>query len=189
MSYLIVGLGNIGAEYEKTRHNIGFMVVDFLAKQFEVEFKSSRNAHKAEISHRGRKLILIKPTTYMNLSGKAVKYHLKDNKIPKERLLIVTDDISMDFGMLRLRAKGSAGGHNGLKDIIEKLGGQDFARLKIGVGDNFSRGRQADYVLSEFEEEEQENLDKVIERSADAALDFSFLEFARLMSAYNGSVL
>jgi len=148
LKYLIAGLGNVGAEYELTRHNIGFLVLDQLAQ--DQKFEQDRHVFKTEIKHKGRSLHLIKPTTYMNLSGKAVSYWLKELKIPKENLLVITDDIAIPFGKIRIRKKGSAGGHNGLKNIEELTGGQDYARLRFGVGDDFSKGRQVDYVLSNF---------------------------------------
>src|SRR5271154_510899 len=138
MKYLIAGLGNIGPEYEITRHNIGFLVLDRLADNRKIDFKTERLADKSELKYKGRQLHLIKPNTYMNLSGKAIAYWLQELKIPKENLLIVVDDIALPFGNLRLRAKGSAAGHNGLKNIEELLGGQDYSRLRMGIGSNFA---------------------------------------------------
>ena len=164
MGYLIAGLGNIGAEYRNTRHNIGFMVLDYLAKEFGTTFISSRYASVAEISIKGRKITLIKPSTYMNLSGKAVSYWLRERKIGREDLLVISDDLALPFGTIRMRKQGSEGGHNGLKSITESLGGNNYARLRVGIGDNFSRGGQIDYVLGTFGEEEKAELQTTAER-------------------------
>ena len=147
MKYLIVGLGNIGAEYAHTRHNIGFTVLDALAEASSAVFTPSRYGSVAEIKYRGRTVILLKPSTYMNLSGKAVRYWVDAEKIARENLLVVVDDIALPFGALRMRAKGSDGGHNGLKNINELLGSDAYARLRFGIGGNFTQGHQADYVL------------------------------------------
>ena len=150
MKYLIAGLGNIGPEYELTRHNIGFLVLDRLADQHKLSFELSRHAEKSELKYKGRQIHFIKPTTYMNLSGKAVSYWLNELKIPKENLLVVLDDLALPFGTLRMRTKGSSAGHNGLKNIEELLGGQDYARLRFGISDTFNKGHQKNYVLSNF---------------------------------------
>ncbi len=167
MKYLIVGLGNIGAEYEGTRHNSGFMAMDTLAKSAGVSFSLERHAYRAEMRVAGRTLVLIKPTTYMNLSGKAVRYWLQAEKVDVSRLLIVVDDIALPVGALRMKKGGSNGGHNGLADIQTVLGTDQYCRLRIGVGNDFSRGRQIDYVLGRFSDEElatlQPQLDKVTE--------------------------
>jgi peptidyl-tRNA hydrolase, PTH1 family len=146
MKYLIAGLGNIGVEYENTRHNIGFRVLDRLAQMENFSFKMERLAYVAEWKFKARNFILIKPTTYMNLSGNAVRYWLITQKIQPENLLVITDDIALPYGKIRIRAKGSDGGHNGLKNINEVLQTQDYARLRFGVGSEFSKGRQVDYV-------------------------------------------
>ncbi len=185
MKYLIAGLGNIGPEYELTRHNIGFLVMDFLEDKFNVKFKSDRLAFTADFKFKGRAFYMIKPTTYMNLSGKAVNYWMKTLKIPKENILVVTDDISLEFGQLRMRAKGSSAGHNGLKDIASTLGGNDYARLKFGVGSNFPKGRQVDYVLSRFSEDEFAVLTTHIEKAAEMVLGFGTIGISRTMSQFN----
>ena len=155
MKFLIVGLGNPGFEYENTRHNIGFKVLDALAELSNTSFKEERHAKVTVVKNKGRSFYLVKPTTFMNLSGKAVNYWLQQYKIDYKNLLVITDDIALPFGALRLRGKGSDGGHNGLKDIQAVLGRSDYARLKFGVGNDFARGRQADYVLSEWSSEEE----------------------------------
>ena len=147
MKYLIVGLGNIGAEYAGTRHNIGFKVLDALAEASNAVFTTARYGDVAELKHKGRTLILLKPSTYMNLSGKAVRYWMEAEKIAPENLLVVSDDIALPFGTLRMRPRGSAGGHNGLKNIAELLGTEDYARMRFGVGGDFPKGHQVDYVL------------------------------------------
>lgn len=185
MKYLLAGLGNIGPEYDATRHNIGFMVLDFLARQHGGAFDVSRHAFATEISHKGRKFVLIKPTTYMNLSGKAVQHHLTANKIPLENLLVITDDLALPYGKLRLKGQGSAGGHNGLKHIQETLGTPNYARLRFGVGSDFSKGRQVDYVLSPFSKEEQIDLPTHIEKAAEMALAFGTIGLERAMNFYN----
>ena len=156
MKYLIVGLGNIGAEYAETRHNIGFKVLDALAGASDTFFTTGRYGAVATLRHKGHTLILIKPSTYMNLSGKAVRYWMEAERIAPENLLVISDDIALPFGTLRMRAKGSAGGHNGLKNIAELLGTEEFARMRFGVGGDFSRGHQIDYVWGEWTAEERE---------------------------------
>ena len=159
MKYLVIGLGNIGAEYELTRHNIGFLVLDRMADtQQGAPWVQGRHAFVSEVKYKGRSIHLVKPTTYMNLSGKAVSYWMQELKIPKENMLVITDDIALKYGTLRMRKKGSAGGHNGLKNIEELTGGQDYPRLRFGVGDDFAKGRQVDYVLSPFSKKEMEEL-------------------------------
>lgn len=185
MKYLIVGLGNIGSEYENTRHNIGFMVLDELAKKAEEPFKQDRYAHVTEVKHKGRKLVLVKPTTYMNLSGKAVRYWMKEHNIPLENVLIVTDDLDLPFGKLRMKAKGSGGSHNGMNHIIEVLGRNDFPRLRFGIGDDYSRGKQVDYVLGEFNKEEVLALPERIDMCIKFIEGFATIGVARSMSAYN----
>lgn len=185
MGYLIAGLGNIGAEYQNTRHNIGFMVLDYLAKESGTNFISSRYASVAEISIKGRKITLIKPSTYMNLSGKAVSYWLREKKTERENMLVISDDLALPFGTIRMRKQGSEGGHNGLKSITESLGGNNYARLRIGIGDNFSRGGQINYVLGTFGEEEQAELQFIIERAAKAIEAFVLLGPDRAMTTCN----
>lgn len=185
MKYLIAGLGNIGAEYELTRHNIGFLVLDQLADKHNATFESSRLADKAEFRYKGKIIHLIKPTTYMNLSGKAVAYWLQDLKIPKENLLVVLDDLALPFGSLRLRTKGSSAGHNGLKSIEALNGGQDYSRLRFGIGNDYAKGQQADFVLSNFEKEEFDKLPEVIGKANEMILSFCTAGAAITMSQFN----
>ncbi|QEK50439.1 aminoacyl-tRNA hydrolase [Pedobacter aquae] len=165
MKYLIVGLGNIGPEYADNRHNIGFMVLDELAKQENAKFSMLKLAYYTEVSFKGRMLHLIKPTTYMNLSGKAVSYWMKELKIPIENVLIIVDDLAIPFGAIKLKPKGSPAGHNGLKSIEGLLGSNEYSRIKFGISDHFPKGRQADYVLSGFDQDELSDLPTLIERS------------------------
>jgi PTH1 family peptidyl-tRNA hydrolase len=184
MKFLIVGLGNIGAEYELTRHNVGFMVVDHLADEAGVSFQSARLANVADFKHKGKSIYLIKPTTYMNLSGKAVNYWLKELKIPVEHALFVVDDIALPLEKLRMKAKGSSAGHNGLKHIEETIGAI-YPRLRIGIGDNFSKGKQVDYVLSRFTEKEFEILPSILDNASKAALSFCTIGIERTMNFFN----
>ena len=185
MKYLIAGLGNIGPEYELTRHNIGFLILDRLADNHQVNFEQGRHVFRTEINHKGRSLQLIKPTTYMNLSGKAISFWLQQLKIPKENLLVVTDDIALPFGKIRIKPRGSAGGHNGLKNIEQLLGGQDYARLRFGVGDDFHKGRQVEYVLSPFGQKELDELVPLMDRSIEAIQAFCSIGIERAMNFYN----
>jgi peptidyl-tRNA hydrolase, PTH1 family len=185
MKYLIAGLGNIGPEYELTRHNVGFLVLDRLADNHKINFATERLADRAELKYKGRQLHLIKPNTYMNLSGKAVAYWLQELKIPKENLLVIVDDLALPFGTLRLRQKGSAAGHNGLKNIEQLLGGQDYSRLRFGIGNNFSKGQQVDFVLSDFEQEEFTALPAVMDKSIEMILSFCTIGVERTMNFFN----
>lgn len=185
MKYLIVGLGNVGAEYEDTRHNAGFMVVDSLAHGAEARWTLERRAYRTEIKAKGRTLILIKPTTYMNLSGEAVRYWLQTEKVPLENLLVVVDDIALPIGTLRMRKQGSGGGHNGLRNIETLLGRNDYCRLRIGVGNNFGRGQQIDYVLGPFSSEEQADLAPTLEKACEAVSCFATQGPDRAMNFYN----
>ncbi len=185
MKYLIVGLGNIGPEYELTRHNIGFLTLDRIADNHKVKFETHRLADRAELKYKGRQLHLIKPNTYMNLSGKAVSYWLQDLKIGKENLLIVVDDIALPFGSLRMRTKGSSAGHNGLKNIEQLLGGQDYSRLRFGVGNNFSKGQQADFVLSNFSSEEFKALPVMMDKAGEMIYSFCTIGAERTMNFFN----
>ncbi len=186
MKYLIAGLGNIGPDYDQTRHNIGFMVLDALVKEKGAPaFDLQRQAYKTEMKHKGRTIHLIKPTTYMNLSGKAVNYWLQELKVEKENLLVVTDDLALPFGKLRMRAKGSAAGHNGLKNIEALTGGSNYARLRFGVGDDYHKGHQVDYVLSPFNKQEQEGLPEVIDKACQMVLGFCTVGIARTMNQFN----
>ena len=185
MKYLIVGLGNIGPEYAETRHNIGFMVLDYLAKKHEAQFETGRHAFVAEIKSKGRTFVLVKPTTYMNLSGKAVGHWLSTSKLTPEQMLVITDDIAIPFGKIRIRTKGSAGGHNGLKHIEQTLGHNNYPRMRFGVGDDFHKGKQVDYVLSNFSNDEQAELQTLIEKAADAVISFGTIGLERTMNFYN----
>lgn len=185
MKYLIAGLGNIGPEYELTRHNIGFLTLDRIADIHKINFSTDRLVDKAELRYKGRQVHLIKPNTYMNLSGKAIAYWLQDLKIPKENLLVVVDDLALPFGSLRMRAKGSAAGHNGLKNIELLLGGQDYPRLRMGVGNNFSKGQQIDFVLSNFSQEEFKELPIIMDKATEMILSFCTIGAERTMSLFN----
>jgi PTH1 family peptidyl-tRNA hydrolase len=185
MKYLIAGLGNIGSQYAHTRHNIGFDVVDQIAKTKEATFKTDTHAMVAEIKHKGKTFVLIKPTTYMNLSGKAVRYWLTKHNIPTDNLLVVVDELALPLSTIRLRGKGSDGGHNGLKDIDLLLKTNQYARLRVGIGNNFPPGRQADYVLSKWTAEEEKVLPEIVERSAEAALAFGTIGLAFAMNQFN----
>ena len=185
MKYLVAGLGNIGPEYELTRHNIGFLVLDRLADLHKIEFKTERLADKAELKYKGRQIHMIKPNTFMNLSGKAISYWLQDLKIPKENLLVVVDDLALPFGSLRIRQKGSSAGHNGLKNIEQLLGGQEFSRLRIGIGNNFSKGQQIDFVLSNFDQNEIQELPALMDRSTEIIFSFCAIGIERTMNFFN----
>ena len=185
MKYLIVGLGNIGAEYELTRHNIGFLTLDRMVGEAGVTFSQDRLGFRAEVKHKGRTLVLIKPTTYMNLSGKAVNYWMQAEKIPKENVLVITDDIALPYGKIRLKGKGSAGGHNGLKNIEEIIGGTNYPRLRFGVGDSYSKGRQVDYVLSPFNKQEMDELVMNMDNAIEAVRSFCSIGLERTMNFFN----
>jgi peptidyl-tRNA hydrolase, PTH1 family len=185
MKFLIAGLGNIGDEYANTRHNIGFWVVDALAKASTAIFKTDRLASVAEAKFKGRTFVLIKPSTYMNLSGKAVNYWLQAEKIPLENLLVVTDDIALPFGKLRMKGKGSDGGHNGLKSIQETLGTTEYARLRFGIGSEFSKGKQVDYVLGNWSKEELTLLPERIEQAAEMIRSFGTIGLQLTMTQFN----
>jgi peptidyl-tRNA hydrolase, PTH1 family len=185
MKYLIVGLGNIGSEYENTRHNIGFDVLDALAGASNTVFAPARYGDVATIKHKGRILTLLKPSTYMNLSGKAVRYWLEKEKIETQNLLVIVDDLALPTGSLRMRAKGSDAGHNGLKSLRELLGTEAYARVRIGIGSNFGPGQQVDYVLGKWTKEERELLAEPINRSKDIILSFVTQGCERTMNLYN----
>ncbi|QKG57412.1 aminoacyl-tRNA hydrolase [Hymenobacter sp. BRD128] len=186
MAFLILCLGNIGPEYADTRHNIGFMVADYLAKKFEApRFELGRHAFTTEFKSKGQTYVLVKPTTFMNLSGKAAAHWLSTLKIPAENMLVVTDDLALPFGKLRLKGQGSAGGHNGLKDIQATLGTDVYARLRFGVDANFPKGRQVDYVLNPFSADEQIELPLRIEKASEAVLAFGALGLERAMNVVN----
>ena len=184
--FLIVGLGNIGDTYENTRHNIGFQVLDALAKEQEVSFETEKLGDITRFRYKGRVFILLKPSTYMNVSGKSVKYWMNQEKISLENLCIVTDDVHIDFGSIRIKIKGSAGGHNGLKDIQEKLNTQQYNRFRFGVGGNYARGRQADFVLGYWTKEEESQLIERIPIAIKAILSFGTAGINNTMNSYNG---
>jgi len=185
LNFLIAGLGNIGAEYDETRHNIGFEIVDFVAQKHECTFKQERLAYYTTFRTKGRAFHLIKPTTFMNLSGKSVKYWMDKLKIKQENVLVVLDDLNLDFGKQRLRKKGNHGGHNGLKDIDEKLGNSNYARLKFGIGNNFPRGKQIDYVLGKWSNEEFADLPEMITKSEQIIVSFAAIGIDRTMTQFN----
>lgn len=185
MNYLIVGLGNPGEAYSNTRHNIGFMVLDALASKTNCHFEAVKYAEKAQFRLAGRTFILIKPNTFMNLSGKAVRYWLSELNIPIDQLLVITDDLALPFGKIRLKAKGSDGGHNGLKSIQELLNTQLFARLRMGIDANFSKGKQADYVLSAFSADEQAGLADFVQRGSSCVEQFGLLGLPMAMNTFN----
>jgi PTH1 family peptidyl-tRNA hydrolase len=186
MKYLIVGLGNPGAEYEDTRHNIGFKVVDTLAESLEGRFEAARLGDVSTVRFKGRTLVLLKPSTFMNLSGKAVRYWMDAEKIPLERVLIVTDDLNLPFGTLRLRGKGSDGGHNGLKDIQAVLGTTQYPRLRFGIGAEFGKGKQVDYVLGGWNEDEQSAMKERLNQACEAIRAIASIGLSRAMNAFNG---
>lgn len=185
MSFLIACLGNIGDEYENTRHNIGFKIADSLANAAVVPFTLERLAFVAEYKSRGKKIFLIKPTTYMNLSGKAVRYWMNELKITQQNVLVVLDDLALPFGMVRIRPKGSDGGHNGLKDIDATLGNNNYPRLRFGVGSEFAKGKQVDYVLGHWNVDEMKVLDEKIKTACDGVNSFIFEGIERAMNKYN----
>ena len=185
MKYLIIGLGNIGREYEGTRHNIGFEVVDYIAHLNNLTFAADRYAHTCQFQFKGRTIVLAKPTTYMNLSGKAVRYHLNKHNIPVENLLVVVDDKDLPLGTLRLKPKGTGGTHNGINDIVTTLNTLDFARLRIGIGNDYAKGFQVEYVLGKFTEEEKKLLRPCIEQSVEVVKSFVTQGLDRTMNAVN----
>ncbi|MEO5911024.1 MAG: aminoacyl-tRNA hydrolase [Pelobium sp.] len=185
MKYLIVGLGNIGPEYADNRHNVGFMVLDQLVKEAGVKFSMMKLAYYTEISHKGRMLHLIKPTTFMNLSGKAVKHWMQELKIPIENVLIVVDDLAIPFGSLKIKPKGSAAGHNGLKSIEGLLGSNEYPRLRFGISDHFPKGRQVDYVLSGFDQDELPALPALIDKSIEMIKGFATIGTELTMTNFN----
>jgi peptidyl-tRNA hydrolase, PTH1 family len=185
VKYLIAGLGNIGPEYKNTRHNIGFQILDALAGASNIAFSDKRYGFVGEYKYKGRTFILLKPTTYVNLSGRAVNYWLQKENIPIENLLVLVDDLALPFGTLRVKAKGSHGGHNGLRNISEVLGRNDFARLRFGIGDQFHPGFQVDYVLSKWNREEQEQLPERIDSCIEIIQSFGTIGVERTMNFFN----
>jgi PTH1 family peptidyl-tRNA hydrolase len=185
VKYLIAGLGNIGPEYKNTRHNIGFQILDALGEASNISFEDKRYGFISEYKFKARTFILLKPSTYMNLSGKAVSYWLKTENIPIENLLVLVDDIALPFGTIRLRAKGSDGGHNGLKNITQILGNQEYARLRFGIGDDFHKGFQVDFVLSNWSKEEEKVLPEKKEACFDIIKSFGTIGIERTMNFFN----
>jgi PTH1 family peptidyl-tRNA hydrolase len=185
LKYLICGLGNIGDEYANTRHNIGFWVLDSLAKELNIKFEIGRHAYIAEAKYKGRTLILIKPTTYMNLSGKAIKYWLDKENISKENLLVVVDDLALEPGILRMKKAGSDGGHNGLIHITETLLTKDFARLRFGIGNDFAKGYQVDYVLGKWTRKEEDVILPKVDMAVDVIKNFTTIGVERTMNFFN----
>ncbi len=185
MKYLIVGLGNIGADYDNTRHNIGFEVLDEVAKSFDVSFKEEHLGNIAELRHKGRTFMLLKPSTYMNRSGKAVRYWLQKLNIPLTNLLVVLDDLNLSFGTQRLRSKGNDGGHNGLKDIDATLNTNNYARLRVGIGNDFPKGRQVDYVLGKWSAEEAEKLPEILKYATETIKSFGTIGLEMTMNQFN----
>lgn len=185
MKYLIAGLGNIGSEYHQTRHNIGFDVLDYLAKEAGVTFSQQTHGDLAEVKHKGRSLILLKPSTYMNLSGKAVKYWMDKHKIQPENLLVIVDDLNLDLGKMRLRDKGSDGGHNGLKDIQDKFGHNNYVRLRMGIGKDFHPGQQVNYVLGKWKPNEKDEVETMIAKAASAVKNFCTIGLKLTMDGLN----
>ena len=185
MNYLVVGLGNIGAEYAATRHNMGFMVLDAWAQASNVLFRTERYGDMAEVSFKGRHFYLLKPSTYMNLSGNAVRYWLQRLNLPLENLVVISDDLNLPFGTLRMRTSGSAGGHNGLENITSLLESDQWTRIRIGIGNDFNRGAQVDFVLGELGEEERKQLPSIAERVIQGVKDFSTIGAQRAMNFVN----
>lgn len=184
--FLIVGLGNIGSEYVNTRHNIGFKVLDYFANQESISFQTQKLGDLAEFKIKGRNAILLKPNTFMNLSGKAVKYWMEKEKIEKDNLLIITDDLNLSFGSIRIKTKGSDGGHNGLKNIQLLLNSSEYPRFRFGISDAFKKGKQVDYVLGEWSTEEKEALKERLSISSEIIKSFVLAGLNTTMNAYNG---
>jgi PTH1 family peptidyl-tRNA hydrolase len=185
LKYLVAGLGNIGKEYDNTRHNIGFKILDALTGASNIVYEDRRYGFVAEYKFKSRHFVLLRPTTYVNLSGRAVNFWLKKEDIPLTNLLVVCDDIALPFGTIRLKAKGSDGGHNGLRNIIEVLGTNEFARLRFGIGDNFHKGYQVDYVLGRWNSEEEKMLPPLIDSSIGIIQNFGTLGVERTMNMAN----
>ena len=185
MDYLVVGLGNIGAEYASTRHNMGFMILDAWAQASNVLFKTDRYGSVAEVSFKGRWFVLLKPSTYMNLSGSAVRYWMQKLHLPLENLIVISDDLNLPFGTLRMRPGGSSGGHNGLEDITAKLETDQWIRIRVGIGNQFSRGGQVDYVLGDLSEEEKAAVPELAARVIQGVRDISTIGVARAMNTLN----
>jgi PTH1 family peptidyl-tRNA hydrolase len=185
MKYLIVGLGNPSVKYENTRHNVGFKVLDEFIKDTDYSFKTEKLGDVAQAKYKGRTLVLLKPSTFMNLSGKALNYWMKKEKIPLERILVIVDDIALPYGKIRLKPKGSDAGHNGLKDIASVLNTTKYSRLKFGVGNDFPRGRQVEYVLGEWTNKEQEELPIHLKNATEFIKSFATIGIDRTMNSLN----
>lgn len=185
MKYLIIGLGNIGAEYVGTRHNIGFEILDAFAKASNISFEPKRYGDVAEVKFKGRTFILVKPSTYVNLSGKAVNYWMQKEKIKPENLMVILDDLALPFGKIRVKPKGGDAGHNGLKNIQQTLGHQNYVRLRFGIGDAFKQGKQVDFVLGKWSDEELETLNARIKVTNDIIRGFGTLGLDRTMNMFN----
>ncbi len=185
MEYLVVGLGNIGAEYASTRHNMGFMILDAWAQASNVLFRTDRYGAIAEVSFKGRWFVLLKPSTYMNLSGNAVRYWMQKLHLPLENLVVISDDINLPFGTLRMRGNGSSGGHNGLENITELLETDQWARIRVGIGNDFSKGRQVDYVLGDLSEEEKAAIPALAAKVIQGVKDLSTVGLQRAMNGVN----
>ncbi|MGP1610952.1 MAG: aminoacyl-tRNA hydrolase [Candidatus Cryptobacteroides sp.] len=183
--YLIVGLGNIGAEYARTRHNMGFMILDAFADASNIVFETQRYGNIAKTSFKGREIVLLKPSTYMNLSGNAVRYWMDKLNVPIERLLIICDDLNLPFGTLRMRKKGSDGGHNGLKNIQELIGTQNYARIRAGIGNDFNKGDQIDFVIGQFNTDEEDKIPSICEKATEGIKSFITIGPERTMSSFN----
>ncbi len=184
--FLIVGLGNIGVEYVNTRHNIGFKILDFLAKKEELSFETVKLGSVAQYKFKGKFFLLLKPNTYMNLSGKAVKYWMAAANIPKENILVITDDLNLSFGAIRIKPKGSDGGHNGLKSIHAILNTSDYPRFRFGISDEFKKGKQVDYVLGEWNEDEKTKLSERLELASEIIKSFGASGLENTMTTFNG---
>jgi PTH1 family peptidyl-tRNA hydrolase len=184
--FLIVGLGNIGAEYANTRHNIGFKILDHFAKKESISFQSAKLGDIAEFKIKGRTILLLKPNTYMNLSGKAVKYWIEKENIEKENILVITDDLNLSFGTIRIKTKGSDGGHNGLKSIQSILNTTEYPRFRFGISDQFKKGQQVNYVLGEWDDAEKLKLPERLEKSAEIIQSFALAGLNNTMNEFNG---
>lgn len=184
-NYLVVGLGNVGFEYERTRHNIGFMVLDKLASLNNLTFETDRLAQTSLLKHKGKNIYLIKPTTFMNLSGRSLAFWMHYYKIPQENIFVICDDLHLNFGSIRIRAKGSSGGQNGLNNINEVLQSENYARMRMGIGNNFAKGRQSEYVLGAFDSEQVKLLPDILGKATDAILSFCLEGLDICMNKYN----
>ncbi len=185
MKFLVAGLGNIGREYENSRHNVGFMILDALTRASNIVFEDRRYGSIAEYSFKGRTFILLKPSTFVNLSGRAVHFWLKKENIPVSNLLVICDDLALPFGTLRLKPRGSDGGHNGLRSISEVLGTKDYSRLRFGIGDNFRDGFQVDYVLGQWNREEEKQLPSLLDRCIEIIQSYATAGVERTMNLFN----